>query len=58
MPKEKRDRRGPISRRRFIQLAAMLTVGGRTLWSSGDARAAVAAARDALGGPDAWPAMP
>ena len=35
----------------------MLTVGGRTLWNSGDARAAILAARDAAAGPAAWPAM-
>ncbi len=44
-------------RRRFLQALAMLAVGGRTLLSSGDARAAVDAARDA-GQPDApWPQM-
>ena len=44
-------------RRRFLQALAMLTVGGRTLLTSGDARAAVDAARDA-GQPDApWPEM-
>jgi hypothetical protein len=46
-----------VSRRRFIQVLAMLTVGGRTLWSSGDARAALLAAKDAGDGPAAWPAM-
>jgi len=46
-----------FSRRRFVQLLAMLSVGGRTLWSSGDARAALLAARDAAGGPASWPAM-
>ncbi|MDH4016717.1 MAG: aldo/keto reductase [Actinomycetota bacterium] len=45
-----------VSRRRFIQYAAMLGVGGRTFWGSGDARAAVAAARDAAS-VASWPAM-
>ena len=35
----------------------MLTVGGRTLLGSGDARAALLAAKDAAEGPAAWPAM-
>jgi aryl-alcohol dehydrogenase-like predicted oxidoreductase len=35
----------------------VLTVGGRTLWSSGDARAALHAALDAATGPAGWPAM-
>ncbi len=45
-----------VSRRRFIQYLAMLAVGGRTFWGSGDARAALAAARDAAS-TSAWPAM-
>ncbi len=57
MAQKQRSGRMSISRRRFIQYLAVLTVGGRTLWSSGDARAAVAAAKAALGGPAAWPAM-
>jgi aryl-alcohol dehydrogenase-like predicted oxidoreductase len=35
----------------------MLTVGGRTFLNSGDARAAIYAARDAAAGPTAWPSM-
>jgi aryl-alcohol dehydrogenase-like predicted oxidoreductase len=54
---EQRSDRSSVSRRRFIQYLAMLTVGGRTLWSSGDARAALAAAREAAEGPAGWPAM-
>ena len=46
-----------INRRRFIQYLAMLTVAGRTFLNSGDARAAVYAARDAAGGEAAWPKM-
>ncbi len=46
-----------ISRRKFVQYLAMLTVGGRTFLNSGDARAAIYAARDAAAGPSAWPAM-
>ena len=45
------------SRRRFLQAAAMLTVGGRAFLHSGDARAAVLAAKDAANGPSAWPDM-
>ncbi|MHC4789710.1 MAG: aldo/keto reductase, partial [Planctomycetota bacterium] len=47
-----------LSRRRFLQVLAMLGVAGRTLWNSGDARAAVRAAKDAARGPAGWPAMP
>jgi len=46
-----------ISRRRFIQSMAMLAVAWRTLLDSGDARAAVYAAREAGGGEAAWPEM-
>ena len=42
--------KGTTSRRRFIQYLAMLGVGGRAWLRSGDARAAVQAAREA-GGP-------
>jgi len=35
----------------------MLAVGGRTFWNSGDARAALEAARDFASGPAGWPAM-
>jgi hypothetical protein len=45
------------SRRRFVQLLVMLGVGGRTFWGSGNARAAVTAARDAAS-LASWPAMP
>ncbi len=48
---------GSISRRRFIQYLAMLAVGGRTLLSSGDARAAIYAAREAGGSEPDWPKM-
>ncbi len=47
----------PTSRRRFLQVAAMLAVGGRTLLRSGDARAAVDAARDVARADVEWPAM-
>ncbi len=46
-----------VDRRKFIQYLAMLAVGGRTLLTSGDARAAIYAARDAGGGVAAWPEM-
>ena len=45
----------PLSRRRFVQYLAMLAVGGRALLRTGDARAAVRAAKD-VGSPE-WPAM-
>jgi aryl-alcohol dehydrogenase-like predicted oxidoreductase len=45
-----------VSRRRFIRYLAMLSVAGRTFWGSGDARAAVGAARDAAS-VASWPAM-
>jgi aryl-alcohol dehydrogenase-like predicted oxidoreductase len=48
---------GSISRRRFIQYLAMLAVGGRTFLNSGDARAAIYAAREAGGSEAAWPKM-
>jgi aryl-alcohol dehydrogenase-like predicted oxidoreductase len=54
----RRDRdEGSISRRRFVQFLAMLAVGGRTFLNSGDARAAVYAAREAGGSEAAWPKM-
>lgn len=56
MGHEPQDERWPLSRRRFLQALAMISVGGRTFWGSGDARAAVTAARDAAD-PAAWPAM-
>ncbi len=48
---------GSINRRRFLKYLAMLTVGGRTLLSSGDARAAISAAREEVGGEADWPKM-
>jgi aryl-alcohol dehydrogenase-like predicted oxidoreductase len=57
MAQPKRSERMTLTRRRAVQLLAMLLVGGRTLWRSGDARAAVAAAKDAAAGPSGWPAM-
>lgn len=45
-----------ISRRRFVQALLALGVAGRTFWGSGDARAALAAGRDAFD-PSNWPAM-
>ncbi len=48
---------GSVSRRSFVKYAAMLAVGGRTFLNSGDARAAIYAARDAAGTPGVWPAM-
>jgi aryl-alcohol dehydrogenase-like predicted oxidoreductase len=48
---------GFISRRRFVQYLAMLIVGGRTLLSSGDARAAIYAARQSAGEEGAWTKM-
>jgi aryl-alcohol dehydrogenase-like predicted oxidoreductase len=46
-----------VDRRTFIQYLAMLAVGGRTFLTSGDARAAFYAARDAAGGEATWPKM-
>ncbi len=48
---------GSISRRRFIQTLSMLVVAGRTFLDSGDARAAIYAAREAAGDAAAWPEM-
>ncbi len=45
------------SRRRFLELLAMVAISGRTLLSSGDARAAVAAARDYARTGLEWPEM-
>lgn len=44
-------------RRRFLQGLAMLAVGGRTLLRSGDARAALDAARDVARADIVWPEM-
>ena len=45
------------NRRRFLQVIAMASVGGRTLLHSGDARAAMDAVRDVARGDIAWPDM-
>ena len=55
MEKNGSDRTG-VNRRRFVQALAMLGVGGRTFWGSGDARAAVNAALD-VASVESWPAM-
>jgi aryl-alcohol dehydrogenase-like predicted oxidoreductase len=46
-----------VSRRKFIQYLAMIGIGGRTLLQTRDARAAVYAAKDAVGAETAWPKM-
>ncbi len=46
-----------LSRRRFLQSMAVLAVAWRTLLDSGDARAAIYAARDAAGTEADWPEM-
>jgi aryl-alcohol dehydrogenase-like predicted oxidoreductase len=46
-----------MDRRRFLKGLAMLTVGGRTLLQSGDARAALDAARTLARADIAWPEM-
>ncbi len=51
-----RDSRS-ISRRSFVQYLAMAAVGGQTFLTSGSARAAVEAARDARASASEWPAM-
>ena len=45
------------SRRRFLRALAILAVSGRTLLRSGDARAALAAAREAARSEIRWPEM-
>ena len=50
------DRDGRLSRRRFVQGMLALGIVGRTLWASGDARAAIEAGKEALN-PSTWPAM-
>lgn len=46
-------------RRRFLQVLAMVGVGGQTLLRSGDARAAIVAAKDTtVASIDKWPTMP
>ena len=56
MSRDQRSDTAAVSRRRFIQYLVMLGVAGRTFWGSGDARAAVVAARDAAS-PASWPTM-
>lgn len=51
------DRKGTTNRRTFLQYLGMLGVGGQTLLQSRDARAAVYAARDAIGESVPWPKM-
>ena len=46
-----------VNRRLFMQYLAMIGVGGRALLRTGDARAAVYAAKGAGGAKTAWPAM-
>lgn len=46
-----------VNRRLFMQYLAMIGVGGRALLRTGDARAAVYAAKAAAGAKTAWPAM-
>ncbi len=54
-----RDSIEGTSRRRFLQVLAMLGVGGQTLLRSRDVRAAVDAAREvAVASVDRWPEMP
>lgn len=48
---------GLTSRRRFLQVLAMLGIGGHALLRSGDLRAAVLEARDAVGAGPSWPEM-
>jgi aryl-alcohol dehydrogenase-like predicted oxidoreductase len=48
----------PSSRRDFLKILAMLTVGGRMLLRTGDARAAVDAAHAAGESPADWPDLP
>ena len=53
----KRIDRRVISRRRFSQYLVMLAIGGRTFFTSGDARAAITAAQDAGLSEADWPKM-
>jgi len=46
-----------LNRRSFLQYAAMIGVGGKTLLQSRDARAAVYAAKEAGGAASGWPEM-
>ncbi len=49
---------GLANRRRFLQYLAMVSVGGRALLRSRDAKAAVYAAKGSVGAETAWPDMP
>ena len=53
---DERERPDRLSRRRFMQGLVALGIAGRTLWASGDARAAIDAGREALD-PSTWPSM-
>lgn len=57
MSEERERDPAAVTRRRFVQYLVMLGVAGRTFWGSGDARAAVDAAREAAN-VSTWPAMP
>ena len=57
MPRGRDESGRSISRRKFVQALGALAVGGRTLLDSRDARAALYAAREAAGSPEAWPEM-
>ncbi len=46
-----------VSRRKFMQVLGMIGVGGRTLLETGNAWAAVDAAKDAAAGEKTWPKM-
>jgi aryl-alcohol dehydrogenase-like predicted oxidoreductase len=46
-----------LNRRKFMQYLAMIGVGGRALLETGDARAAVYAAKGVAGSETAWPQM-
>ena len=56
MTTEPNGARAP-SRRSFLGYAAMLGAGSQALWHSGSLHAAVAAAKDAAPGAEAWPGM-
>ncbi len=56
MPKQRLT--GLANRRRFLQYLAMLSVGGRALLRSRDAKAAVYAAKGSVGAETAWPDLP
>jgi aryl-alcohol dehydrogenase-like predicted oxidoreductase len=48
---------GDVNRRKFMQYLAMIGVGGRALVQTGDARAAIYAAKGVAGDTPAWPKM-